>query len=211
MKANKPSTGVIVKRTTLDGIESIHPHKMLSYLIMSVSCLLYAVISYFFIQHLSSLSNEGYNFTLPKFFTISTIIIVISGLFASRLVRAYQNDDITTLRKQLGFLLISGLLFFISQSMAWIELLNRNIVLDNNGITAYLLIFTVMQLALVFVGMILTAILFYKYMLIENDLVKTLIMVTNPHEKIRLEIYTAFWYFNLISWTMIFLMLLFIF
>lgn len=211
MKTNKPRTGVIVKKTTLDGIESIHPHKMLSYLIMSVSCLLYAVISYFFIEHLSGLSKEGNNFTLPKFFTISTMIIVVSGLFASRLVRAYQNDEITLIRKQLGFLLISGLLFFISQSIAWIELLNRNMILDNNGITAYLLIFTVMQMAFVFVGMILTAILFYKYMLIENDPVKTLIMVTNPHEKIRLEIYTAFWYFNLISWAMIFLMLLFVF
>lgn len=212
MKPNKPRTGVVVRKPALDSIESIHPHKMLAYLIISVSCLLYSVISYFFIEHLSSkFSSSELFFKLPRFFTVSTLILTISGLFASRLVRAYQDDDITGLRKQLGYLLITGLLFFISQSAGWIELLNNDPVLENGSIAAYLLIYTGAHLTYVFAGMIMTAILFYKYMLIENDPVKTLIMVTNPHEKIRLEVYTIFWNFNLLSWALIFLMLLFVF
>ena len=59
--------------------------------------------------------------------------------------------------------------------------------------------------------MIMSGILFYKYMLVENDPVKTLIVTTNPVEKVKLEIYKVFWNFSVLSWTMIFLMFLFIF
>ncbi len=211
MKPQKPKTGVIVRRPVLDRIEGIHPHKMITYLTISVSCLLYAFISFLFIKYLAFELKGDVTFALPKFFTVSTIILTISGLFTSRLVKAYKNDEITILRKQLSFLLLSGLLFFISQSVAWIELLKNDPALENSKITSYLVIFTGTHLAFVFAGMIMTAMLFYKYMIIENDPVKTLIVVTNPSEKVKLEIYTTFWYFNLLSWTLIFLMLLFIF
>jgi cytochrome c oxidase subunit 3 len=211
MKTNKPRTGVIVKKPVLDRIEGIHPQKMIVYLTISVSCLLYAFISFLFIKHLAFELNGAIVFQLPKFFTVSTIILIVSGLFTSRLLKAYLNDDITLLRRQLSFLLISGLLFFISQSVAWIELLWNDPDLEYAKITSYLVIFTGTHLAFVFAGMIMTAMLFYKYMLVENDPVKTLIICTNPIEKLRLEIYQILWHFNLLSWVMIFLMLLFIF
>jgi len=211
MKPQKPGAGVDLRRPVLDRIEGIHPHKMITYLIISVSCLLYAFISFFFIKYLAFEYQGELTFELPKFFTVSIIILTISGLFTSRLIKAYKNDEITMLRKQLSFLLISGLLFFISQSIAWIELLRNDPALENAKITSYLVIFTGTHLTFVFGGMIMTAMLFYKYMLIENDPVKTLIVVTNPSEKVKLEIYTTFWHFNLLSWMLIFLMLLFIF
>ncbi|NJN26702.1 MAG: hypothetical protein HC819_12365 [Cyclobacteriaceae bacterium] len=212
MKPNKQRTGVIVRKPALDRIERIHPQKMLIYMIISISCLIYAVISYFFIKHLAAnFENAGLPFQLPRFFTISTLILTVSGLFTSRLIRAYQHDEITNLRKQLGYLLISGLLFFISQSVAWIEMLNNEFIVETESIAGYLLIFTGTHFAFMFAAIIMTAILFYKYMFIENDPVKTLIVVTNPHEKIRLEIFTSYWNFTLLSWDMVFLMLLFVF
>jgi cytochrome c oxidase subunit III len=211
MKPLKSKTGVVVKKPVLDRIENIHPHKMINYLTVSISCLLYAFITYLFIKSLINELEGSYSFSLPKFFTVSTLLLAVSGLFTSRLMGAYKNDEISLLRKQLSFLLLTGLLFFISQSAAWIELLYHDQAVENTQITTYLVTFTIVHLTFVFVGMIMAAILFYRYMLIENDPVKTLIAVTNPSEKVKLEIFKTFWYFNMLAWALIFLMLLFIF
>lgn len=211
MKPFNQRTGVSSKKQVFDRIEGIHPLKMINYLIISISCLLYAFISFMFIKHLVFELDGNFVYSLPKFFTVSTILLICSVYFTSRTLTSYKNDEITALRKVLSFALISGLLFFISQSIAWIELLGNDLVQQKNNITIYLFLFSATHFIYVLVGMIMSGALFYKYMLIENDPVKTLIAGTNPIEKVRLEIYTTFWHFNVICWTMVFLMFLFIF
>lgn len=211
MKPYNQRAGVSIKKPVIERIEGIHPLKMINYLVISISCLLYAFISYMFIKHLAFELKGNFTFNLPKFYTISTILLICSVYFTSRILNAYKNDEISLLRKLLSFTLISGLLFFISQTIAWMELLRNDFIPDSNNIITYVFVFSAIHLAYVLSGMIMSAILFYKYMLIENDPVKTLIAATNPLEKVKLEIYTIFWHFNVISWVMIFLMFLFIF
>jgi cytochrome c oxidase subunit 3 len=211
MKPYNQRAGVSIKKPVIERIEGIHPLKMINYLVISISCLLYAFISYMFIKHLAFELKGNFTFNLPKFYTISTILLICSVYFTSRMLNAYKNDEISLLRKLLSFTLISGLLFFISQTIAWMELLRNDFIPDSNNIITYVFVFSAIHLAFVLTGMIISAILFYKYMLIENDPVKTLIAATNPLEKVKLEIYTIFWHFNVISWVMIFLMFLFIF
>ena len=211
MKPYNQRAGVSIKKPVIERIEGIHPLKMINYLVISISCLLYAFISYMFIKHLAFELKGNFTFNLPKFYTISTILLICSVYFTSRILNAYKNDEISLLRKLLSFTLISGLLFFISQTIAWMELLRNDFIPDSNNIITYVFVFSAIHLAYVLSGMIMSAILFYKYMLIENDPVKTLIAATNPLEKVKLEIYTIFWRFNVISWVMIFLMFLFIF
>ena len=146
-----------------------------------------------------------------NFFTISTILLFFSVNFTSRVLTAYKNDEIPLLKKLLSFALISGLLFFVSQFLAWMEILRNAIEIENNTIITYVFLFSAIHFVYVLAGMVMSAILFYKYMLIENDPVKTLIATTNPMEKVKLDIYKVFWHFNVLSWTMIFLMLLFVF
>jgi cytochrome c oxidase subunit 3 len=91
------------------------------------------------------------------------------------------------------------------------EILKLDLIFESNGISTFLFIFSGVHFVYVLAGVVMSALLFYKYMLIENDPVKTLITTTNPHEKIKLEIFRSYWNFNVFSWTLIFLMLLFIF
>lgn len=211
MKSYNQRTGISFKKPVIKRIEGIHPFKMINYLLISISCLLYAFISFMFIKHLAIELDGNFNFYLPKFFTVSSILLICSVYFTSRVLYAYQNDDISSLRKLLSYTLITGLLFIISQSISWMELLSHEVNFEKNHIATYVFTFSAIHLAFVLVGMIMSGILFYTYMLIENDPVKTLIAATNPIEKIKLEVYKVFWHFNVISWTMIFLMLLFIF
>lgn len=211
MKSYSQKTGESVKKPIIERIEGMYPLKMINYLIISSSCILYATISFMFLKHIVFELKGNYTFDLPKFFTISAILLICSVYFTTRMIDAYKNDDISLLRKLLSYILISGLLFFISQTFAWMELLRNEIILEKNSISSYIFIFSAIHLIYVIGGMVMSAILFYKYMLIENDPVKTLIVATNPAEKVKLEIFTVFWHFVVLSWTMIFLMFLFIF
>lgn len=210
MKPFKQRTGTFLKKPVIERIEGIHPYKMITYLLISITCLLYAFICFLFIKHLVYELNGNYDFALPKFFTVSSFLIFVSLFYAAKIVDAYNNDDITKLRKVLSYNLVAGLGFFVSQSLAWIELL-QDIENAGNHIMTYVFTLSATHLVYVLAGMILSGILFYRYMLIENDPVKTLIATTNPTEKVKLEVFRIFWNFNALSWTLIFLMLLFIF
>jgi cytochrome c oxidase subunit 3 len=211
MKPYKSRTSVSAKRPVIERMESIHPLKMINYLVISVSCILFAVITIFFISHLAEDFKENMDYEIPKFFFISTILLVGSTHFTYRIIRAYNSDNIAELRKLISFTLIAGLIYFLSQALAWMEILKLDLVYNASGISQYFFIFSGLHFVYVLVGLVMSAMLFYKYMLIENDPVKTLITTTNPHEKVKLEIFLTYWNFLVFSWGLIFLMLLFIF
>lgn len=211
MKPDNQKTRVSNKKAVIRRIEGIHPLKMINYLALSSSCILYATISFMLLKHLAFELDGNYTFNLPKFFTVSTILLICSLYFTSRILNAYKNDEIALLKKQLGLTLFLGLLFLISQSIAWLELLTNEVIAEKSDITGYVIILSAIHLGYILVGVIMSFVLFYRYMLIEHDPVKTLIVTTNPLEKVKLEIYKVFWHFNVLSWTMIFLMFLFAF
>ncbi len=208
MKSYNPKVGISKNRPVIEQIESLHPFKMINYLGISITCILYATISIMFIKHLVYDLNGIYTFHLPDFFAVSLIIIICSAYFTSRILGAYKNDNIPLVRKLLGLAIVSGLLFFFSQFVAWMEILKTDEI-TNSSISTYLFIISSVHLAYVFVGIVMSTILYFKYLLIENDPVKTLIAITNPIEKVKLEIYGVLWHFIVISWVLIFLMLLF--
>ncbi|MCK5700929.1 MAG: hypothetical protein KAI29_07245, partial [Cyclobacteriaceae bacterium] len=147
MKPYNQRAGVSIKKPVIERIEGIHPLKMINYLVISISCLLYAFISYMFIKHLAFELKGNFTFNLPKFYTISTILLICSVYFTSRILNAYKNDEISLLRKLLSFTLISGLLFFISQTIAWMELLRNDFIPDSNNIITYVFVFSAIHLA----------------------------------------------------------------
>lgn len=210
MKSSNHKTSTSTKRPVFERIESMHPLRMINYLIISVSCILFAFISFLFITHLAFDLKGNFDYQLPKFFVVSTIIMVVSTHFTFRLVAAFENDAIAQLRSLLSYMLISGLLFFLSQAIAWMEILELDFIHQSTRITNYLFLFSGIHFIYVLAGVILSALLFYKYMMIENDPVKTIITTTNPHEKIKLQIFRTYWNFTVYSWALIFAMLLFI-
>jgi len=191
-----------------EGMNKIHPFKKILYLFIAVSCLVYATISFFFIKHLAIQLSGLYNFDFPDFFVISTILLVGSFHFVAAIVPAFQREDIAGLRKWLGILITLGLMFFIMQTSAWSELVKKDF--DNlfNGISSYLLIFTGIHFLQTLAGLIMAVLLFYEYMVVEGDSVKTLIVTTNPHERAKLEVFRTYWNFIVFSWLAIFLMML---
>lgn len=211
MKSYHEKTGTSTRIPVFERFERMHPFKMINYLGLSISGILYAFISFMFIKHLVFELNGNFEFDLPKFFTVSTMLLICSVYFSSQLKKAYLNDDIPLIQKTLSIMFVAGVSFFVSQSIAWIELLQQEVFPKTNNIVPYLFAVSALHLAFVLAGMVMSGFMFYNYMLIEHDPVKTLIVTTNPAEKMKLENLMTYWHFNTIAWTVLFLMFLFIF
>ena len=130
MKSFNQKTKVSFRKPSLQNIERIHPFKMINYLIISISCLLYAFITFLLIKYLVGDLQGIFKYEIPKFFVVSTIFLIVSTHFSSRIIKAYETDAIKKLKKLLSYTLIFGFLYFLSQSLAWMELLKLDLVYD---------------------------------------------------------------------------------
>lgn len=189
-------------------IERIHPFRMIIYLLIAVCCLVYASISFFFIRHLAIELAGKYQFELPDTFVVSTILLVATIHFATMVVPAYDREDIPGIRRHLSVLMIAGLIFIAIQTLAWLEIIKSATENITNDIATFLLVFSGIHFVQVAIGVIMALLAFYEYLLLDNDPVKTLIIITNPHEKAKLQVFQVYWKFLVFSWLALFLMML---
>ncbi len=202
LQKNKP----VIRR-----IEQMHPHKMLNYLIIVGSSIVYMFLIISFLQKFYLHTNHFSEIQIPKFFTVSTLILVASLLFTVNISRAYHEDRLKDLRIMLSLVLIAGLLFFIAQSIAWLELLSQHTDSKNGEIIYYLYLFSGIHLIHIVAALVFVGILFYRIASVEGDPIKSIILLTNPYEKIKLEMFSHLWHYIVASWTLLFFLFLFLF
>ena len=191
-------------------LERMHPQKMLNYLVMVGSGVVYVFLIISFLQKFYLNPSHFNGARMPKFFVISTLILVASLLFTINLGKAYREDRVKDMRVMLSLVLISGLLFFISQSIAWLELVNEQPGPGNAETINYLFLFSGIHLIHIVAAMVFVGLLFYKMASVEGDPIKSIIMLTNPYEKLKLEMFAFFWHYVVASWTVSFLLFLFL-
>lgn len=198
-------------KPVMQRIERLHPHKMLNYLILVGSSIVFMFLCISFLQKYYLDTNHFHGTQIPKFFTVSTLILIASLLFTVNISRAYREDRVKDLRIMLSSVLITGLLFFITQSISWLELLSQHNNPKNTEIIYYFYLFSGIHLIHIIASMVFVGILFYRIATVEGDPIKSIILLTNPYEKIKLEMFQVFWHYVVASWTLLFLMFLFLF
>ena len=207
MKSFKQKAILNSFRPVLVEMEKMHPFRMIIYLVIAVFCLVYASIAFFFIRHLAIDLEGNYQFDLPDSFIISTLFLVSTAHFASKIVQAYKWEEISNIRRYLSILIITGMVFITIQTIAWLEIIKNGADNSANGISTYLIVISSVHVVQILAGVIMALFAFYEYLLIENDPVKTLVMTTNPHEKAKLQVFDVYWKFLVFSWLALFLMI----
>lgn len=196
--------------STFSRIENIHPHKMLLYLAMFGSSLifLFMIIGY---SVSAPDANDYIRFKFPKAFIVSLVLLLLSSFSISKALPAFRRDDVKALKRYLAITLFLGLAFTISQYIGWYELKQSGIYLSGKAAGSYLYVILGLHVLHLAGGLVFLTLLYTKMSRIARDPVKTLIMVTNPYEKIRMEMLAAYWHFIDIMWVMLFFYFLFSF
>ncbi len=199
----------IKQQTTFEKIEKLHPHKLFLYLSLLGSSLIFMFMITAYTTSRPETALEG--FQIPKIFTVSTLILLISSYTISMLVSFYENDNVKQLRNYMGYTLLLGVAFIICQYIGWSELDTAGIYLTGKASGAYLYVISGLHGVHLLGGLIFLAYFFFQMIQVAKDPIKSLIMVTNPYQKIKLEMLTFFWHVIDGLWLILFLYLLFTF
>ncbi len=196
------------QESTFQKIERMHPHKMLLYLAIIGSSLIFL---FMVIAYSISKPQNGFleNFVMPKAFVFSTVVLIFSGFVSSRLERYYNEDKIDSLKKGLALTLFLGICFAISQYIGWEELKSSGIYLAGKASGSFLYVLTGLHVVHLIGGLVFLGYLLVNTIWVSKDPIRTLIMVTNPYEKIKLQIFAIYWQFLDVLWLLLFFYFLF--
>lgn len=197
------------EESTFQRIERMHPHKMLLYLAIIGSSLifLFMVIAYAMSKPQIAY-QEG--FVMPKAFICSTVLLLFSGFYATKLLPVYLADDMHRLKKILLLTLTLGIGFAFCQYIGWLELRESGIYFAGKAAGSFLYVLTGLHVAHLLIGLAFLGYLAAYSFWVAKDPVRSLIMVTNPYQKIKLQIFVIYWQFLGVLWLLLFFYFLFV-
>ncbi len=206
---NKNNTEEKRGESTMQRLEKIHPHKMLLYLGIFGSSLvfLFMITAYTF----SRPEEDFINFAMPKSFVVSLVLLLFSSFAISKALPAFKKDKLKDVKRAIEIALFLGLAFTMSQYVGWYELNKSGIHLTGKDSGAYLYIISGLHVLHLAAGVVFLTLAYTKITTVSRDPVKSLIVITNPYERTRLEMLVTYWQFVDILWVVLFFYFLFSF
>lgn len=151
------------------------------------------------------------NNTLPRFFILSSLLLLSASFILHRALDHYQKDNISALRSTLALTLSLGFLFALTQYIGWRELQAGGH--NFSGIPSGSYIYVLSGVHLLHTGGgLLFLLMNYEHIGRKTaDPVKALIYFTDPYERLKLKLVTIYWHYLGVVWLVIFLVLIFLF
>jgi cytochrome c oxidase subunit III len=195
---------------SFSNIERYHPYKTflffalvgITFLFMSFSGLYFYTISH---------NGVPENFVLPKEFSVSTVILLLSSFSIMHLTRAFRNDSFFDLKISFLTTIIFAFTFCYIQIMGWKAINANGFSLEyGNGIT-YLYIISGIHLLHVLGGIIYISVLAVQAQLTSTNVAKTIMYFSDDYHLTKLQLVQVYWHFINILWVFLFFMFLFSF
>ncbi|MCC9136000.1 heme-copper oxidase subunit III [Pontibacter silvestris] len=187
-------------------IEKMHPIRMLLYLSMIGIGILFTILLVAFVR---TGGFDGENFKLPKFFNVSTILLLISSYTISKVPRIYKKEKLRKMVKYLGFTLGLGLLFVGAQFLGWNEMSRTGVSFTGKASGTYLYLISALHVLHLLGGIIFLSFLFFKTAHVAADGVRTLIFIRDPFRRLQLSMLCSYWHFMDFLWMGLYIVFLF--
>ncbi|WP_162418317.1 cytochrome c oxidase subunit 3 [Cyclobacterium roseum] len=191
-------------------IENMHPYRTILYLGMFSSGLLF-----FFLTTAFVFSQPGAGvydqFIIPKSFIFSTLIILVSTYTSAKIMPGFLSDQPEMAKKYLFYTFLLGLFFSASQFLGWTELSEMGIDFRGLPSGSFLYLLSGIHLFHLAGALIYALVLLVQISKKEKDPVKSLILLTNPYEKMKLDLFSVYWKFMDAVWLILFLLFLWMF
>lgn len=202
-KKNKVNTRQL---SAFGKIERMHPVRMLLYLSMIGIGIL------FFILIIAFARTGGFdhpNFELPRFFSVSTILLLFSSYTISKVPSIYKKDKLHTMTRYLGFTLVFGVLFVGAQLIGWNEMTRDGVYFTGKASGTYLYLISALHILHLLGGLIFLSFLFFKTAHVASDGVRSLIFIRDPYRVLQLKMLRSYWNFMDFLWLGLYLVFLF--
>ncbi|WP_299708346.1 cytochrome c oxidase subunit 3 [uncultured Pontibacter sp.] len=187
-------------------IEHMHPIRMLLYLSMIGIGVLFFVLIVAFVRTGGFGSEQ---FTLPKFFSVSTLLLLFSSYTINKIPRIYKKDKLRKMTRYLAITFLLAAAFIGAQVLGWRELTVSGAYFSGKASGSYLYLITALHLLHLLGGLIFLAFLLFKTAHMASDGVRSLIFIRDPYRRLQLSMLCTYWHFLGLLWLSLYLVILF--
>ncbi|GAB3665360.1 heme-copper oxidase subunit III family protein [Hymenobacter agri] len=195
-------------------IERLPPLLVAGYLGMLAIAIMFAILLAAYVQARVHSGVPTGLYALPRYFSLSTIVLLISSYTMAQAPRLYAQDDLAGLARCLGATLLLGSVFAGLQVLGWRELLQNGVAFRGEGSRSsgqFLYLISGLHVAHLLGGMLLLLAIVLRVAHAERDAVRTLVFIRNPYYRRVLRLLGTYWHFIDVLWVVLFGVFLFMY
>ena len=200
--------------SSFGSIERLPPLLVAGYLGMLAITIMFAMLVAAYVQaRLHSGVPTGL-YALPRYFSLSTIVLLISSYTMGQAPRLYAQDELSGLTRCLVATLLLGCVFAGLQLLGWRELLQNGVAFRGEGSRSsgqFLYLISALHVAHLLGGMLLLLVLVLRVAHAERDAVRSLVFIRNPYHRRHLRLLGTYWHFIDVLWVVLFGVFLFMY
>ena len=178
--------------------KKIHPHKFTLWVGIGSLLMMFAGFTSAYIVKRNQANWQ--TFDLPQFFWYSTAAIVLSSVTIYLAEKAFKQRMMQKYRSLVVATLILGVLFFVFQTLGFVQLWNKGITLQANVSYSFLYVIVMAHAAHVLGGLIALIVLFAKAFSTK----------TRNYNSVPVELVSTYWHFVDILWIYLLIFLIMI-
>ena len=213
---NNPDNHVGARRrpSPFGRIERLPPLAVALYLaLLAITVMFFVLIVAYVTARLRSGVPTGLH-PLPRYFSLSTIVLVLSSYTMAQAPRLYAQDDLASLARCLGATLLLGCIFAGLQVLGWRELTLFGTPFSGPGSQSsgqFIYLISALHVAHLLGGMLFLLAFLLRVIHNERDAVRTLVFIRNPYYRRQLRLLGTYWHFVDVLWVVLFAVFLFMY
>ena len=200
--------------SSFEHIERLPPLLMAGYIGMLAITIMFTVLVAAYVQARVSSGVPTGLYALPRYFSISTIVLLISSYTMAQAPRLYAQDNLASLARCLGATLLLGAVFSGLQLLGWRELLQNGVAFRGEGSRSsgqFLYLISALHVAHLLGGMLLLLVVLLRVKYAGRDAVRALVFIRNPYHRRHLRLLGTYWHFIDVLWVVLFAVFLFMY
>lgn len=195
-------------------IERMPPLLMVGYLVMvAITIMFVMLVAAYVATRLHSGVPTGLH-SLPRYFSLSTIVLLLSSYTMGQARRLYAQDDLGSLARCLGATLLLGGVFAGLQVLGWRDLMLQGILFQGRTSTSsgqFIYLISALHVAHLLGGMLFLLTLLLRVTHANRDAVRTLVFIRNPYYRRQIQLLGTYWHFIDVLWIALFAVFLFMY
>ena len=192
-------------------IERVPPLLMVLYLaLLGITMLFLTLVAMYVASRAQSGVPTGLH-PFPRYFSLSTVVLLISSYTLAQAPRLYRADDLAGLGRCLGATLLLGCVFSGLQVQGWRELVQQGVLFTGERSGTFVYVISGLHVAHILAGLIFLLVQMLRTLHADRDGVRALVFIRNPYHLRQLRALLTYWHFIDVLWVALFGMFLFLY
>ncbi|WP_223649592.1 cytochrome c oxidase subunit 3 [Hymenobacter psoromatis] len=192
-------------------IERVPPLLMMLYVALVGITMLFVTLVAMYVSSRAQSSLPSGVHPFPRYFSLSTVVLLVSSYTLAQAPRLYRADDLPGLARCLGATLVLGCVFSGLQVQGWRELVHQGVLFTGERGGTFVYVISGLHVAHVAAGLIFLLVQLTRTLHASRDSVRALVFIRNPYHLRQLRALTTYWHFIDVLWVALFAVFLFLY